>query len=102
MYAFFSFRFFFFIFHLAIANDEKKLYGVQFHPEVDLTTNGKQMIRNFLVEICSFSCSFTMQSRETECIDYIRKFVGNNKVLVRNRKTIQINFGYKVNLINFD
>ena len=59
-----------------------KIYGVQFHPEVDLTTNGKLIMKNFLYNITGLSGSFTMQSREAECIEYIRKHVGKNKVLV--------------------
>ena len=55
---------------------------MQFHPEVDLTTNGKQMLKNFLFEICALKGTFTMQSREQECIEYIRSFVGKNKVLM--------------------
>lgn len=66
----------------AIANNEKKLYGVQFHPEVDLTTNGKVMLKNFLFNIAGLSGSFTMQNREPECIEYIRRTVGNDKVLM--------------------
>lgn len=67
---------------LAISNEALKLYGVQFHPEVDLSTKGKEMLRNFLVGICELSCTFTMDSREVECIEYIQKVVGENKVLV--------------------
>ena len=66
----------------AISNEQKKLYGVQFHPEVDLSTNGKQMMKNFLFNVAGLSGSFTMKSRQSECIDYIRKTVGNHKVLV--------------------
>lgn len=67
----------------AIANETKKIYGVQFHPEVDLTTNGKQILKNFLYEIAKLSGNFTMQSREQECIDAIRSTVGpTDKVLV--------------------
>jgi len=66
----------------AIANESAKLYGVQFHPEVDLTTNGKIILKNFLYEICNLKGTFTMQSRENECIEYIRNFVGKNKVLM--------------------
>ena len=36
---------------LAIENHSKKLYGVQFHPEVDLTENGVVMMRNFLFKV---------------------------------------------------
>ncbi|XP_063965146.1 GMP synthase [glutamine-hydrolyzing]-like isoform X2 [Lytechinus pictus] len=66
----------------SIANEKKRLYGVQFHPEVDLSENGKQMLRNFLFEVSSCSGSYTMMSREESCIQEIRKRVGNNKVLV--------------------
>jgi GMP synthase-like glutamine amidotransferase len=67
----------------AIANEQRKIYGVQFHPEVDLTTNGKQILKNFLYEIAQLPGDFTMKSREQECIDQIRATVGEtDKVLV--------------------
>ncbi|KAF8796122.1 GMP synthase [glutamine-hydrolyzing]-like isoform X3 [Argiope bruennichi] len=66
----------------AIANEKLKIYGVQFHPEVDLTTNGKLIMKNFLYNISGLSGNFTMQSREAECIEYIKKCVGKNKVLM--------------------
>lgn len=59
-----------------------RLYGVQFHPEVDLTPKGKAMFSNFLYDVAGLSGNFTLQSRELECIDYIRRTVGNSKVLV--------------------
>ena len=58
------------------------MYGVQFHPEVDLTPKGKQMLKNFLFDICGCKGHFTIQSRELECLEYIQKTVGNSKVLV--------------------
>ncbi len=67
---------------VGVGSDKLKLYGVQFHPEVDLTDNGKQMMKNFLYEIAKFKGTFTMKSREQECIDYIKETVGNHKVLV--------------------
>lgn len=66
----------------AIANSERHLYGVQFHPEVDLTENGQKMLHNFLYGICGLSGNFTMQKREQQCIDYIRRTVGNDKVVL--------------------
>jgi len=67
----------------AIANEQKKIYGTQFHPEVDLTTNGKQMLKNFLYNIAQLPGDFTMKSREQECIDCIKATVGpHDKVLV--------------------
>lgn len=65
-----------------IYNEKLHLYGVQFHPEVDLTVNGKTMLKNFLFDICGLTGNFTIQSRELECIKYIKETVGNNKVLL--------------------
>lgn len=65
-----------------IANDKLRLYGVQFHPEVELTQNGKAMLKNFLVDIAGLTGNYTMQNREIECINNIKETVGNNKVLV--------------------
>jgi GMP synthase (glutamine-hydrolysing) len=66
----------------AIANENKKLYGVQFHPEVDLTEHGRDMMKHFLFDIAKFRGSFTMKGREADCLSYIRDAVGNHKVLV--------------------
>lgn len=66
----------------AIACPEKRLYGVQFHPEVDLTTNGRRIFENFLFHISGCSSSYTMANREQMCIDEIQRIVGNKKVLV--------------------
>lgn len=66
----------------AVGNDKLQLYGVQFHPEVDLTENGKQMLKNFLFEIAGCKGTYTMKCREAACIDYICSTVGNNKVLM--------------------
>lgn len=65
-----------------IYNEKLRLYGVQFHPEVDLTQNGRTMLKNFLFDICGLTGNFTMQGRELDCIKYIKETVGNNKVLV--------------------
>jgi GMP synthase (glutamine-hydrolysing) len=66
----------------AISNESMQIYGVQFHPEVDLTLEGKAMLKNFLYDIASITPSYTLRSREHGCIDYIRDSVKNNKVLV--------------------
>lgn len=66
----------------AIYHEQLRIYGVQFHPEVDLTQNGKVMLSNFLFEIARVTPNFTMQNRKEECIKYIKDKVGNNKVLV--------------------
>lgn len=66
----------------ALYNESMRIYGVQFHPEVDLTVNGKQMLSNFLFDICGVSANFTMGSRKEECIKYIKDKVGSNRVLL--------------------
>ncbi|XP_042194909.1 GMP synthase [glutamine-hydrolyzing] isoform X1 [Callorhinchus milii] len=66
----------------AIANESKKLYGVQFHPEVDLTERGKDILKNFLFDIAGCSGTFTVENREAECIREIQEKVGHSKVLV--------------------
>ena len=65
----------------AIANEEKKFYGVQFHPEVIHTLHGEKLLANFVKNIVGCSGDWTMASfRETE-IAKIRKQVGDGKVI---------------------
>lgn len=66
----------------AIEDAEKQLYGVQFHPEVDLTENGKQILAHFLFDVAGFSGSYTMDNREEKAIQYIREKIGDNYALV--------------------
>ncbi|KAG5847766.1 hypothetical protein ANANG_G00129690 [Anguilla anguilla] len=70
----------------AIANEQKKLYGTQFHPEVDLTERGTDMLRNFLFDVAGCASGFTMQSRQQSCIREIRQRVDKSKVLVREAR----------------
>ncbi|KAJ7398409.1 gmp synthase [Pitangus sulphuratus] len=65
-----------------IANESKKLYGAQFHPEVSLTVNGKLILKNFLYDIAGCSGTFTVENRERQCIQDIKDRVGSSKVLV--------------------
>lgn len=65
-----------------IADETRKLYGVQFHPEVDLTMSGKEMFHNFLFDVAGCSGDYTMCNREQMCIEEIRSVVGDKKVLV--------------------
>ena len=65
----------------AIANEEKKFYGVQFHPEVVHTLHGEKLLANFVKNIVGCIGDWTMASfRETE-IAKIRKQVGDDKVI---------------------
>ena len=70
------------LFLTAIASEEKQLYGVQFHPEVDLSENGKEMMQNFLFRIAGLSGTYTITSRQDSCIAEIKEKVGSSKVLV--------------------
>ena len=65
-----------------IANEKAHIYGLQFHPEVDLTVNGKLIMKNFLYGICGFSGDFTIKDREAKCIEHIKERVGDQKVLM--------------------
>jgi len=65
-----------------IEDPQKKLFGVQFHPEVDLTINGQKILSNFLFNIAGFSGSFTIEDREEKAIREIKAQVGSKKALV--------------------
>lgn len=65
-----------------IANDEKKVYGVQFHPEVDLTPCGRKILKNFFYGICQLKGTYQLDDRLQECMNKIRQKVDKNKVLV--------------------
>jgi len=65
----------------AIENIEKKIYGLQFHPEVYHTEQGEQIIRNFLFDICGCIGDWTPENFITSSIDEIRNRVGNSKVI---------------------
>lgn len=66
----------------AMANEDKKLYGVQFHPEVNHTEKGQDMLRNFLYDICGLEGKWTMDRYAKTAIEGIRKQVGQGKVLL--------------------
>ena len=65
----------------AAQNEEKKLYCVQFHPEVSHTVEGNKMLENFLKRACKCSCDWKMDSFVETSIKEIREKVGNGKVL---------------------
>ena len=65
----------------AMINDERKLYGVQFHPEVEHTPFGRKMLANFLFEICGVKGDWTMASFAKTKVEEIKALVGEGKVL---------------------
>ena len=66
----------------AAANEEKKLYSIQFHPEVLHTVKGKEILYNFVRNICQTSGSWRMDSFVENAIKDIRAKVGDGKVLL--------------------
>ncbi len=66
----------------AAENQKNQFYGLQFHPEVVHTPEGKKMLENFLFTVCKCKKSWTMKSFAKETIDEIRAQVGNGKVLL--------------------
>jgi GMP synthase (glutamine-hydrolysing) len=60
----------------------KALYGLQFHPEVYHSAEGKKIIKNFLVNICGCSQSWTPSHFITETVESLKKQIGNRKVIM--------------------
>mgnify|MGYP000976185996 FL=1 len=66
----------------AMEDGNRKLYGLQFHPEVNHTDNGTLILKNFLYEVCGASGDWTMQSYAQQIISDVREKVGSGKVLL--------------------
>ena len=65
----------------AFENEDKKLYGVQYHPEVEHTENGKELLTSFIYDICGAEGTWTMANYIDEQVAKIREKVGDRKVL---------------------
>lgn len=61
----------------AVEDHSRNLYGVQFHPEVAHTPQGKEILRNFLVNVCNLRCDWTMASFIETTVEQIRRQVGD-------------------------
>jgi GMP synthase (glutamine-hydrolysing) len=66
----------------AIADENRHIYGLQFHPEVHHTVEGSRIIRNFLSDICGARGDWTTESVIDESIRTIRKTVGDEQVVL--------------------
>lgn len=66
----------------AMAHDDKKLYGLQFHPEVNHTQEGKAILDHFLFDICGCQGGWTMANYARQAIADIQERVGDGKVLL--------------------
>jgi GMP synthase (glutamine-hydrolysing) len=67
--------------YAAIANEARRMYGVQFHPEVAHTPQGAQLLANFVRNICGCQGNWSMQAFRAEQIAKIRARVGDKKVI---------------------
>ena len=68
--------------NVAIADEARGFYGVQFHPEVNHTENGLRMIRNFLYDVCGAVGDWSMEDYKRTAIAAIREKVGTGRVLL--------------------
>ena len=66
----------------AMCDEERRLYGVQFHPEVTHTAFGKQMLRNFLFDICGCKGEWTMEDFVRRSVEKYQKELAGKKVLL--------------------
>ncbi len=64
-----------------IENDKKKIYGIQFHPEITHTENGKQIFKNFLFSICKIKKKWRIKSEKIKLIKEIKEVVKKDKVI---------------------
>ena len=67
--------------YAAIADEKNKIYGVQFHPEVVHSIDGKKIIENFVIKIAGCKPEWTMKNFKEEQILAIREKVGENQVI---------------------
>lgn len=68
--------------YAAMVNEEKKFYGVQFHPEVTHTKNGLKMLENFVLQICGCDGLWTSSSIIEDAISRIKETVGDDEVIL--------------------
>ena len=67
---------------VGICDESRKIYGVQFHPEVNHTEEGTLILRNFLYRVCGATGDWTMADYKKRAIDSVREKVGGGKVLL--------------------
>src|SRR4030095_9843347 len=65
----------------ALEDPKRNLYGVQCHPEVAHTPQGKEILRNFLVNVCHLRCDWTMTSFIEPTIEAIKQRVGDGRAV---------------------
>ncbi len=68
--------------NVAIADEARGFYGVQYHPEVNHTEHGTDMIRNFLYEVCGAAGDWSMSGYKETALRQLREKIGTGKVLL--------------------
>ncbi|MEE9441667.1 MAG: glutamine-hydrolyzing GMP synthase [candidate division Zixibacteria bacterium] len=68
--------------YAAVANEARRFYGVQFHPEVKHTDEGAKIIKNFLFDICGVSGDWTTESFIESSVKSLRATIGDDKVIL--------------------
>ncbi len=68
--------------YASIENPEKKIYGLQFHPEVEHSQNGVEIIRNFLFTVCKCKGDWGMDDFTISSVNEIKRKVGGKKVIL--------------------
>lgn len=66
----------------AMSNPDKKLYGVQFHPEVNHTENGKDMLKSFLYNVCDCKGEWKMESFIETTVAQLKEQIGDKGVVL--------------------
>ena len=66
----------------AIGNDSRRFYGVQFHPEVNHTERGLDLLKNFLFRVCGLKGTWTMERFRETSVRALRERIGDGKVLL--------------------
>lgn len=66
----------------AYAFEGEDTYGIQFHPEVYHTTDGKQILKNFIIDICGYAQNWTPHNFVETTVDTLKKQLGNDRVLL--------------------
>jgi GMP synthase (glutamine-hydrolysing) len=64
-----------------IENKKKKIYGIQFHPEVTHTQYGKVILKNFIFDVCKVKKQWKIESEKTRIIKEIKKTIKKDKVI---------------------